>query len=577
MSLRVLDRPGRAGLLHTPTIPVLFLVLSAGGAAPLPTSPEPKSGQAAEVAEVEHPQPVSLDARIAEARALLEKDDFEGALAEARRIVEAEPGSARARALLGDALYRRGDFDEAEEAYRRSVALDDACAEGHFGVGRILRTLGRYGEAAPHFHRAAALDPEKPLYVRTLANHLAKRSDTIAMMERYLELAGSEEERLRKNVAAWIALLKHLGDDPLGQVVKSEPTDLPMNVLRGQAYLKADVNKAKGERFAFDTGATGMTISPRLARSAKVEVIRPFEIVGMGGKGSVAGDLVLIRELSLGGITLRNVSATIAEPKGPEEGLIGPSLFSAFLIRIDLKSGLLSLRPRTASAPDTGDLRRDGPENENRADRPHDAVSSTPGVSPGLDGSSPAGGGARATGDVETSAVGGQANQDTSTPAENRDEKTPASGRAGDGTALDTKPSGVVTLSFRNVGGQIVVPATLNGVTLNAMVDTGASSSLSSFSAVPRVPGLEVLSEALSTGRSMGLAGPMGRKTIRRATLGFAGKEFESSGLPNVDLSHFSRALESEVYLVIGFPELEPFTLEIDYATNSLRLDPAAR
>jgi hypothetical protein len=130
-------------------------------------------------------------------------------------------------------------------------------------------------------------------------------------------------------------------------------------------------------------------------------------------------------------------------------------------------------------------------------------------------------------------------------------------------------------MKFRNVGGQIIVPATLGGVTLNAMVDTGASSSLASLSAVARVPGLEVLSPGLSQGRSAGLAGTMTRRTIRRATLGFGGRDFEAGGLPNVDLSRFSRALESEVYLVIGFPELEPFVIEIDYGSNTIQLHPA--
>ncbi|HXI03161.1 MAG TPA: aspartyl protease family protein, partial [Candidatus Saccharimonadales bacterium] len=397
--------------------------------------------------------------------------------------------------LLGDALYRRGDFDEAEAAYRGAVAKDDACAAGQFGVGRILRTLGRYGDAAAWFHRAAALEPDNPLYIRTLANHLARREDAIKMLEHYLEMTkNSEEERLRKNVAAWVALLKYLGDEPLNQVVASEPTDLPMNVLRGQAYFKANVNKLKGQRFAFDTGSTGMTVSPRLAKRAKLETIRPYEIVGMGGKGTVAGDLVLIRDLSVGGITLHNVAANVAEPKGPEEGLVGPPLFGAFRIRIDLDRGDLWLLPRDAKG-------------------------------------------------------------------------------AGKAAAPDAG-GGAVEIPFRNVGGQIIVPAALDGTTLNAMVDTGASSSLSSFSALGRVPGLETLSSALTGGRSFGLGGEMARKTIRQASLSIGGRDFTANGMPCVDLSRFSHAIESEIYLVIGFPELARFVIELDYATNTLRLEP---
>lgn len=459
-----------------------------------PTVAGPKEPPADQPGDGEPGAPDPLAAGLEKARSLLEdEDDFEGALAAARKLSEGHGDDARVQILLGDALYRRGDFEESEAAYRKAVELDDASAPGQFGMGRIMRTLGRYGEAAGYFHRAATLEPENAEYIRVLSNHLARREDVITMMERYLEMTEEDEEvsqRLRKNVSAWVELLKYLGDEPLKEIVASEPTDLPMNVLRGQAYFKADVNKRKGQRFAFDTGATGLTISPRLAKRAKVEVIKPYDIVALGGKGTVSGDLVLIRKLTVGGITMRNVTATVAEPAGPEEGLAGPPLFSSFRILIDLDRGTLTLLPR-----DQGTL----------SDRPPPA-----------------------------------------------------------GTALP----------FRNVGGQIVVKAALNGTELNAMVDTGSSSSLASFSAVPRVPGLEVLSAALSRGSSFGLGGTMSRRTIKEATLTFGGREFPANGMPSVDLSHFSRSLESEIYLIVGFPELDEFLLELDYRTNTLWVSP---
>jgi predicted aspartyl protease len=485
------------------------------GSGPAVTEPAPTPPAAGE----EPAEESAPEDPLAQVRGLLEEDRFEEALAEARRLAEADGGSAGVRALLGDALYRRGDFEEAESAYRASIAADPGFAEGQFGVGRILRTLGRYGEAAEFFHRAAALDPENAKYVRILANHLARREDVISMLTRYLEMPPAEEERIRGNVSAWIELLKFLGDEPLREIVEAEPTDLPLNVLRGQAYFKADVNKRKGQRFAFDTGATGITVSPRLAKRAKLKTIKPFIITGMGGKGTVQGDLVLIRHLTVGGVKLRNVAATVAEPAGMEEGLIGPSLFSAFEIRVDLKGGTLSLRRHPPGAPAA----------EGGATSPEEASSET--------------GGSRRTPSPGTSAGPGQ-------------------GRL---------------VRFRNVGGQIVIPADLNGMMLNAMVDTGAQSSSASFSAVPRVPDLEVLSEAASRGRSFGLAGSMRRKTIRTGTLRFGGEEFSANGMPCVDLSRFSRALGSEIYILIGFPELERFVFTIDYRTNSLSLTPRTR
>src|SRR5262249_32339995 len=161
---------------------------------------------------------------------------------------------------------------------------------------------GKYGDAAESFHRAAALDPGNAKYLRILSNHLALREDVLKLLARYLELPPAEDEGIIKNVRAWMELLKEMGDEPLDEVVRSDPTTLPLNVLRGQAYLKADVNGAIGQRFAFDTGATGITVSPRLAKLAKLKPIRPVTITGMGGKGTVDGDLVVIRSLTLGGV-----------------------------------------------------------------------------------------------------------------------------------------------------------------------------------------------------------------------------------------------------------------------------------
>jgi hypothetical protein len=42
-------------------------------------------------------------------------------------------------------------------------------------------------------------------------------------------------------------------------------------------------------------------------------------------------------------------------------------------------------------------------------------------------------------------------------------------------------------------------------------------------------------------------------------------------------LSRFSRAVESEIYLVIGFPEIGAFVAEIDYRAMTLTIAPRGR
>ena len=454
-------------------------------AAQLPPAPAPPAQPGAEAA-----------AAVARAESLLKEDRYEDALDAAGSAVERWPDHAPAHVVMAGALYRRGDFVEAERHYRRSAELDPNDAAGHYGVGRILRTLGRYGEAAESFSRAAALAPEVPKHLRTLANHLARREDSLQMLRRYLELARpnpgavGEDEAMVRNVEAHIALLEMLGDRPLSLIERKQPGVMRLQVVRGQAYMKLTVMGLENQRFVFDTGATGVTISPRLAARAKLKPIKPFTIAGTGAKRTETGDLVLLEEIAVGdGILIRNVPATVREPAGPEEGLVGPSLFHAFDITVDLKQRRLSFETPPGETPS-------GP-------RP---------------------------GTVET---------------------------------------------FRNVGGEIVITAKVNGVPLNSMVDTGSASTIVGKATVARVPGLQALPGQWFAGTTVGVGGALAdRKVILDGTLQFGGRDYPADGLLSGDLSGFSRALESEVYVILGAPHLDEVPFTIDYRAMTVTFAP---
>ncbi len=430
---------------------------------------------------------------IAAARSLLKEDLFEDALDRAGAAVERWPDDPEARVAKGDALYRRGDFDAAESEYRRAVALDPNCAAGHFGVGRILRTLGRYAEAAAAFHSAAALDPETPRHVRILANHLARREDSIAMLRRYLDLArrggSGESPETIANVEAWLALLAAAGDRPISHMEKGEPTELPLRVDNNQTYIRMTVSGAKDQRFVFDTGATGVTVSSRLARKAGMRPIRPFTIAGTGAEGQETGDLVLVDSIAQGdGIVLRNEPATMRDPAGPEEGLIGAALFSALAITIDMKGRTLSFDPPGGQRP----------------------------------------------GRVEP---------------------------------------------FRNVGGEILIRAKVNGIPFNAMVDSGSASTIIGRTTVARVPEMQAAPGQWFLGTTVGVGGRLAdRRVVLAGTLSLAGREYPADGLLSGSLDGFSRALESEVYVILGVPHLDDFIITIDYRAMTVTfLDRAAR
>jgi len=508
-----------------------------------------------------------------EAASLLGQDLFEDALARAGAAVERCDGHAGAHVAKGDALYRRGDFDDAERHYRRAVALDDASAAAHFGVGRILRTLGRYGDAAPEFQRAAALEPEVPRYIRTLANHVAGRAQSIELLRRYIVLAGekpsSEEQATIGNVEAWIALLEAAGDAPISHMEKGEPTEVRLRVTRNQPWIRMTVGEIRDRKFVFDTGATGMTISPRLARKAGLEPIRPYTIVGTGAGRIETGSLVLIDRIALGdreeGIVLRHVPATVREPAGPEEGLIGPSLFARMKITIDIKGGTLSFSNHPPGATGTAGAKGTSPtagttDGDRTADHATDAptdnietaetgaVGRPAGATDTRDGAPPP----RSTGDAAAGVDG----------------KRSGTGDAPGPGAEDRPPSrpGVHVEPFRNVGGEIFIPARLNGTAFNAMLDTGSASTIIGRTAVSRLPDLDALPGQWFAGTTVGVGGPLGeRRVILRGTLRLAGRDYPADGLLSGDLGGISRSVESEVYAILGVPHLDDFVITIDY------------
>jgi predicted aspartyl protease len=277
-------------------------------------------------------------------------------------------------------------------------------------------------------------------------------------------------------VEAWAALLETLGDRPLMERVKSEPCTVRLQVAGKQPYMRIKVGDLGNQRFVFDTGATGITISPRLAKRAGLSPIKPFSIGGTGAGRTETGSLVLIDAISIDDkIVVRNLPATVRNPSGPEEGLIGPSTFSQFNITVDLD------RRRVAFEP------------------------------------------------------------------------------AGTETAGRTEP-------FRNVGGQIVISARMNDLPFNAMVDSGSTSTIVGTTTLARVPGLDTVPGRWLTGSIVGVGGPMAdRRMILQGGLSVAGRGYPADGLPTGDLSGLSRALESEVHLILGFPHLDDSAFTIDY------------
>jgi predicted Zn-dependent protease with MMP-like domain len=104
--------------------------------------------------------PVSVDARVGVARALINKEDYRGALPLLREAARLAPDDAEIRTDLGIALFENCEFGEAAENLFLAMQLGADSPDAFYWLGLCLERRGEYGSADEHFTRAHTLDPQ---------------------------------------------------------------------------------------------------------------------------------------------------------------------------------------------------------------------------------------------------------------------------------------------------------------------------------------------------------------------------------------------------------------------------------
>jgi predicted aspartyl protease len=464
---------------------------------------------AAEIyAELAESSPHDTDLRIRLAECLTRTDRFEEAMDHAQVAVELTGGSAAALAELGLALHREGDFDAAEERLRRATETDESCARCWWGLARVVAIRSEYEEAAGYYQRAAALEPENPIYLRSLAPFVTERDKRKELYRSYLELPRAEEMPIWGNVRTWLAMLEYAGDRRLNQVeIPDEGAQVRMEEQNGMTYISVDVGSRKKRRYLFDTGASGFTISTGLMRRLKLEPVDVFTITGIGGEGLAKTLMVLVGEVRVGDAVVRNVPAVVRDVLPLVDGLMGPTFFGGASVLLDHEGGWVR--------------------------------------------------------------IGGSAEEGEDPEAAGRKRKRKRKAKQ--------VPRESLEIPFLSINGTPFIPLQVDGVTMNAMVDTGASQASLSRYAAEQVPGLELLAPSLAPPAYREIRGSTGRspdvRVVRRARLEFAGKTLEmASHIPDrerilvrQDLASLSHGFGTEVWAILGNPQLESFNLLIDW------------
>ena len=111
----------------------------------------------------------------------------------------------------------------------------------------------------------------------------------------------------------------------------------------GMYYVKGAIN-GQPTRFLVDTGATFVTMSGRKARSLKIDYLRGIRSTAQTAAAIVPVFQIKLESVSIGGIRLPNVDATVIDGDQPVDVLLGNSFLQH--TRMQKAGSVLEIRQR---------------------------------------------------------------------------------------------------------------------------------------------------------------------------------------------------------------------------------------
>ncbi len=299
--------------------------------------------------------PTRGDAYYGLVRALLRAHKSHDAYTAAAQGLEKAPQTSGAQVAAGMAAYRRGELGKAEEYYRAAYKIDPKDPGALVGMASLFSMVSKFKAARALTLEAYNFAPEDPSLMLAKANSL-KGAEHIAALEKVLAIYDPESDQAR-GLRAHIATDRAVGNRKTGQLtspyerasIKLIPLlDGPKH-LRGMG-LRVRFNDRESAKLLLDTGASGISLAPKLAEKAKLEVLghESREVKGIGDQRSQDTLEYLASEIRIGDVTFAEfpVSVFRAAETSDFDGIIGADVFQRFVINIDFVKEELTLDPR---------------------------------------------------------------------------------------------------------------------------------------------------------------------------------------------------------------------------------------
>ena len=201
-----------------------------------------------------------------------------------------------------------------------------------------------FATAKGEIERAFELDPADPEIIRVRSGYLSNSAEKIAALEKYLALASNADPEDVTGVRDSISFFREKGDRKLCTL--SSPHENAVIPLQGVSEdaknnwafgLKVLFNGKKSVKLVLDTGASGVTLKRSLAQTLGVRMAGSVNVRGVGDSGARRSAMGFVDQLSVGSVEFRDCPVVFVEKLGMSgaDGVIGPDIFSRFLVTID--------------------------------------------------------------------------------------------------------------------------------------------------------------------------------------------------------------------------------------------------
>jgi tetratricopeptide (TPR) repeat protein len=313
-------------------------------------------------------------------RAYLAKKDPVDAYAAAAKALQIDPNSADAKTAEGEVLFRQGKLGDAEIQFVGVINSGANNARSYLGLSRVSQAISYYAREKKLIDRAHELDPADPDITRDWIGTLPVLEQAKRLKE-YLAQPSDDDAETRHNMQQALDLMEQ---NPTMKGHECRMTSAARADDIDLSYIMYDSNIIEGfgvpikvngvaMKLQLDTGADDIMITKKLADKAGVKKIFDIKLGGLGDKNPARGYIGHADTLQIGNMEFHDCDVEVVDRGSiAETGLLGPQVFSDFLVELNLadqKMRLSELPARPDEKPRIPALGFDPDENptfENR-------------------------------------------------------------------------------------------------------------------------------------------------------------------------------------------------------------------